>query len=427
MKKLLAVLVVLSLATAGAFAQVNVNWGGLVWSSGNLLAGDNHEDSDIHAGGLYGEVRLWASGNIQSNVGTFSVFAQAAGLLGAPRVAIRPDTPGSTPHVWNGVSNGMRMWGNATWWGLDNRLFVGLGSWLFALNDLNRQAFMMLGTPMSTRDIQHRQPAITWFDPFMLELVDHGLAVDIVPVPHVRIGFGVANAWNWTELTHGGAGPAVGANPRTAEEVYANIVTRLRVDLDGIGRLGLGYSGRNNHSNRVVAGQGRSNVRRDVDMGDIYAFFHLNAIDNMGVDFGLRFGMVEDAQDLSIGVGVNYTFGDYGVRFRGTFALPVGEFWDNRNDATRIAAEVFPWIILNPNMMFGTNLGVGMNIAGSDNDADAQMIFFANPYFTIHAGGGGAQRIQFGFRISGHNNRGVDRDGATTMQWEVPIAFQFSF
>jgi hypothetical protein len=393
---------------------MNVNWGGVVWASSNLLAGDDAEDSDIRAGALHGETRINASASTNTNIGTFGMFAQITGGLGQPRI---PNTA-----TWTAGSNMPRLWGNVWYRGLEDMLWLGMGTWLFALDDLGRLGLTRLGTGLVSRELHHRQGSIVPQNPFMTELVMDGFGVDFTPVSNVRVGVGVP--WNWNNVTPGTQASTVGANAIAAQDIYRGAVARVRVDLDGIGFVGVGFSGATNWTSR---GGPRVTGRGDTtDIGDFYGYFRLTMVDNLVADLGIRFGAAEDGEDLSIGIGAQYSFGEFGVNFRSTAAFGIGEYWDTSLNATQISAEVLPWFDVSQNVMLAMNLGFGVNLAGSElSEADPLLMWMAHPYVTVNIGN---PRLAFGFRISGNNNRGNDRTASQHgMQWEIPIGFQFAF
>jgi hypothetical protein len=297
------------------------------------------------------------------------------------------------------------MWGNIGW--RPNAIFhLGMGNELqgFSINDINRLGLpARFNVPHVNRQSQDggRTGAIGPNDAFMHNRFAEGFFVDARPVDMFRIGFGLPFGWDtsWTTTP-------------TLESVLQSTIARARLDIDGVGYAGIGYEG----------------SADDDNYGSFYGVFRMTMIRGMTLELGGRFQTAidsnEDSERIVVGAGANFTFPDMdmnmGLGLRATAAFGIGDWWDDRDDATRIALDVKPWVDLADNIALGVNIGGAMNMAGSDNDADMHIGWLVNPYFSFNFG---APRFSAGARVFGDNGRGGD----AFVGWEIPIGFNISF
>lgn len=422
MKKLIAVSVALVLVAGSAFAQVDTTWGGIVWSGVNLARGDNNDDRDVSAGGLYGEARIWANLRAERDIGVFTGYVQVDGLFGALRGqpgAMQPEDGTGGPWI-NAFSAAPRLRGNSTFMTNNNMFWTGIGNWLFALNDINGLGIHRWGHGHFTREIQHRLPAITWFNASPLELLGSGMAFDVRPLGNNQVQIGAGVPMNWTFLSNNAPGTQTGQT--SARDTYEAFYARVRVALDGIGWFAVSYSGANNLAPRGPRVDGFNDGD---DLGDIYVAFRYTGMAGLQAHVAARVGLASDAEDMAVGLSATWADGGFGVNFRGTFGLGFGEWWDNAGNAMAFNVEVLPWFDITENVSAQLYGAFGMNMGGSDFDGDPQVMWMVHPYMHFNIGN---PRLSVGFRMWGHNNRGVDAAAnVATMGWEIPIGFAFQF
>jgi hypothetical protein len=375
-----------------------------------LAHGNNEENFDARAGALVSELELTAIATANTNMGEFRAFI----------LAIASPLGGAT-----GLHGNVR-------WRPNDMLSIGMGNAFTSIggsiNDINRLGLQRWGAGHVNREAEHRPAgvgdvsggAIGFNHPFMHNRFVTGLFVDATPIDILRVGFAIPYAWT----------PGYGdANPRLQDELQ-RVIARVRVDLDGIGYVGFGYHG----------------SHLEYHHGDFFGTFRMTMIDNIILDFGVRFATAhtdgtqalgtrgnatvafDDSQLLSIGLGANIAFPamNMGLNTRATAGFGIGDWWDDQLNATMIALDIYPWVELTSNIQAALNVGGTMNLAGSNlnSDVDAYIGWMVNPHFTFNIG---APRFNAGFRVFGHNNRGEDRNGARTFGWEVPVGFQFYF
>ena len=162
-----------------------------------------------------------------------------------------------------------------------------------------------------------------------------------------------------------------------------------------------------------------------VSAGDIFASFFVTAVDNLALDFGIKFGLpYEDASDvdqspgLGIGVGLRFTSGDFGVRARVGAAL--GSKEGDVAGPTNIGLTILPSYVL-PAFTFYFNAGFGVSIP-DNKDVDASVDWFINPYirksvsnFSFYAG----------FKLGAPAAPSKDDDAV--VRWAIPIGFNSYF
>jgi hypothetical protein len=161
-----------------------------------------------------------------------------------------------------------------------------------------------------------------------------------------------------------------------------------------------------------------------VSAGDIFASFFVTAVDNLALDFGVKFGLpyedasgVDQSPGLGIGVGLRFTSGDFGVRARVGAAL--GSEAGDVAGPTNIGLTILPSFVL-PAFTFYFNAGFGVSIP-DDKDADASVDWFINPYirksvsnFSFYAG----------FKLGAPAAVG---DDDPVVKWAIPIGFNSYF
>ena len=187
----------------------------------------------------------------------------------------------------------------------------------------------------------------------------------------------------------------------------------------------------------------------------IHASFYLTAIDNLGVDLGLKYEFpitVETAgiknvsnKPFQIGLGARYVSGDFTIKLRSGIEFPASNVVDgtetdaSKNSAvTRVGVQLLPsYKIGNITVFFFTGLGIrsiadyektGAPAIYATNKSNSIVDWFVNPYVFIPAGG---VRFKVGFQLysNGENNM-VTKPGeeaVPTVNWAIPFGFYAYF
>jgi len=167
-------------------------------------------------------------------------------------------------------------------------------------------------------------------------------------------------------------------------------------------------------------------------VGDIFASFFLNAIDDLGVDLGIAYGLgYKDAADLevnptglSIGLGLRYVSGDFGIKFRaGTQLARVtanAAGTDVVNSDTTIGVVILPYYTL-PALRVYLNAGFGISLPDGD-DPYNRVDWFVNPYITKSVS---SFTFYAGFKL--WSDGAPDADTDAVIKWAVPIGFNSYF
>ena len=163
---------------------------------------------------------------------------------------------------------------------------------------------------------------------------------------------------------------------------------------------------------------------RKTSVGNIFASFYLTAVEGLNADIGVAYGLpyenadsVEgvNGQGLGIGLGVRFTSGDFGIKFRAGAQLARTSAAGDElvNQDTAIGVVILPYFSLH-SMRIYLNAGFGMTMPdeGDYNRVD----WFVNPYirksvsnFTLYAG----------LKIW---SDGVPADDAI-VRWAIPVGF----
>ena len=182
-----------------------------------------------------------------------------------------------------------------------------------------------------------------------------------------------------------------------------------------------------------------------LDPGTIFAYFNLTSVENLGVDFGIGFPLPlkDDAtkgvtytysNPLAVGLGVQYSAGDFGVKVRGVASFAGSVKIENDSgsspDPTKIPMQVLFDVL--PNYRINDNLKVflsaGIGLIGSKTDANGDKVddsssfgFHINPYVWIGEEWGPS--FWAGFKME--SVKIGDGDAAVT--WAIPIAMGITF
>jgi len=370
MKKLIAVSVVLALVVGSAFAEWT--WNARVDIGAVLAQGDDDDDSEITGQLRSPLVRFWTTGSRETNVGTFG------GMVLLDRNALN--------------AGEVRAFGEA-WWRPIDMLWLGLG------NDLGRLDNIARGGDGFHRDLAGVGGG--WIPNFAPSLGgDEGfIGVDRAFYRGMSTGF-IADV-NVMDMVDFGIGLPYGTTANEVADIMQGINARVRVNLDGIGRIGFAYAG----------------SAADDNNGTIFASFHSgDLVPGLALNFGVGFYLLEDAEELAIGFGVGWGAAEqFGVGFRGSVGIGIGDYaaWD-----LRMAFQAVPRFNVTPDVSVLLPVGFALNM---HDDADDPLIGWrVNPYIRVNLGW---PAFAFGFDIWG-SSWGSDN---SALNWAVPIGMRVQF
>jgi len=185
-----------------------------------------------------------------------------------------------------------------------------------------------------------------------------------------------------------------------------------------------------------VAFIGKGGIAKDsvdkASAGNIYASFFLNAIQGIGAELGLVFGLPwEDAakqkQDgfLGIGAGFRYDDGSSPFTFKFRINARVAGFENDNPMSTQIYANILPCYKINNNIWAFFYAGIGME--AWEKYIGARVSWFINPYIWVRAAEG--LRFWTGLQIVDEGLK-ADKFGASadsSIVWRIPFGFNFYF
>jgi len=195
----------------------------------------------------------------------------------------------------------------------------------------------------------------------------------------------------------------------------------LDVNLD-FGNIAITYEG-----NASYIQQGNNSWRDGIDGGTIFAYFGLSAVENLGLDVGIGFELPNSEDDdgnaipnpFSVGLGVKYAAGAFGVKLRAVASFPTEDSDGNELEPFKVVADLLPYYVINDTAR--AFLGAGLGIASYKDDPVTG--FYINPYIEI--GNEWGPCFYAGFKLWSDGKKNGD-DPATT-NWSVPIGIIVSF
>jgi hypothetical protein len=362
MKKLIAISVVFVLLSAAAFA---VDLGGTVFGVIDLASSQGGGDAVVLGNGANSRVRLEGSGEADIGIGSVGGW-------------MRFDIGGNTD------ATGVNSWGKA-WWQPIDALRIQIGQ-----------------NPDGEFDTSH----IT------------------------RYGFyAQANEINKLVNSDGNWGPvssdtAIFGGASSMGDFFALIITPMdaltinialpfntvpveTADLFKLALFQVNYSAGFGAIHVTYQGLGG-----DTDpTGKLFASVFLSMIDNLGLELGVGYALKDQGADqpLGIGLGVKYDMGQFGVKLRAFFGIPMG---DGDGDIA-IRADVLPYFAVNDNVTIFADAGIYMP------DGDHFAWHFA-PYVRIGSEWGP------GFYAGLNFNNGNGASDAK-VNWAIPIGILVSF
>jgi len=196
-------------------------------------------------------------------------------------------------------------------------------------------------------------------------------------------------------------------------EIYSKFHLNVVYNLTDIGALRVSFVGGGGLADN-------DDYPAKVSIGDLFLSFFLTAIDDLGVDIGVKFGLpyendagVDVSPGLQVGLGVRYVSGDFGVKFRAGAEL--AKSTGDANDPTTIGFGILPYYTL-PAFRIWLNAGVGMSIP--DGDGDTVIDWLVNPYITKSL-----SSLTFYAGLKLGSAGGED----APIKWGIPIGFNCYF
>jgi len=413
MKKLIAIAVVFALVAGAAFA---VDVSGTVFGTVNVLETSIQEgtDYDTTAGGAMGRVRLDASG--EAGEGKFGGFIRLQfGNLPyydyqdwykwnptntAPGTNNKPHEANadfflvnSVYAYWKPIDQFKLIIGN--WddgiWGKE-----GVTGWMFNQMPQSDNGIATnpgiwygggWGSSIYGGSAKPLHSRYTFFEGFN----EYGAALEIKPMDMLGINIAI---------------PFISRAGQEAKDVFKAVIAQVDLNLD-FGNIAITFDG----GGRAVTNFG--------DDGGIFAYFG-GSFGDLALDIGLSYHFAEDADlavpPLGFGVGLKYTSGSFGIKFKATAALGGDKSY---KDFTFINTSILPYFAVNENICVFVNAGLGI----MDNGHDSYTGFFVNPYVRVGAEWGPSFYV--GIRLETEGLYNADQDAK--INFVVPVALTVSF
>ena len=388
MKKLIAIAVVFILAVGVAFAaDVSVDVIGKL----NLLQGDSKDGSKVQADGAMSRFRIEASG--QNEEGTFGAYGRF------------------TTSSYGGEINAYGL----AWWQPHEIFKLTIGSNGDGLYD------HLQGTSVWNFYQMANEVGITvqdysnfGFRGAFFGGGGNGAYLELKPLETLQI---VA----FIPFMEGG----------DAVNIYKQFIGQVTYNLSGIGTIGLTYRGSTNEQMKYNE-WGPLNSK-------LYGYFGLSAIENLSVDLGVGYMIpvtnevevgtkkVDETYSgpVAVGVAVNFTKGDLGIKARAQGQL--GEKWVRGGSTTkgimRFSADLLPSFAVTDTVTAYLDTGLAMTkapeVTGSTTP-DAVVGWHIMPYVSVKASWW-APNFFAGVRFWGDG--GDDK----ITNWSIPLGITFSF
>lgn len=400
MKKLVAILAVSALVAVGAFAQ-GFNIGGGTIVSADLMQGDNGEDSEITSSGS-AVIRIQASGSAETAVGTFGAW-----------VRLQPSWMGFGANHQDWPNNAQPTFNGHAWWTPSDvfRLTMGThpGGW-WDMSGRARWGFYRMPNDVFSPGfgIAHNyagappgwDAASPWFvsagsfNHSFYQGHHAGMMFEINPTPDTNL---VNIRLN---LPMGFGQPHYGMNGAEFSDLLAAIHAQVQINLHGTGTIGLTYRGVGTDSHWRGGGED--------DSGAIFAYFGLSAIENIGIDFGVGFHLVDEDPVIGIGLAA-----DIGITPEFNLQARVHAEIDTMEDAPfGLLFELLPSYNITPNVRGFLSFGLALN---SPSEGDATMGFHVGPF--VEVGSTWGPSFYAGFELLNITPGGGD----SVMRWRVPV------
>jgi len=427
MKKLIAIAVVLALVAGVAFAEINVSAD--VFGMVNIIEASSFKknaagDTDpVKASGAMKRLRLNASGQDES--GMFGGYLRLEpASWGFDKNAIGQQN--SDPDKWFSFGDGVD--GNAWWKPIDQfKLTIGGngGDGFWGADGVARWGFYQ-----TAGDVGVAKEGWAFGNSFYAGFGSNGGFLTITPIEALEINFGVPFFYN-----------------EEAYKVFSKFEAQVAVNIAGAGRLAITYAG--NEMDKDALDDGTNPLPK------LYAYFGLNAIENLGIDIGIGYEIGDTYEPansgykitrfnpLAFGVGANFNSGAFGIKARvqatlnGSTKNEGGGRSIEYSDGYGIVFDILPSYAVNDNLKIllsaGLNIGGGAETADNAPGAawDAKTVadpvvgWHVQPYVIV-------KNFYAGIRIDSSGEKFKDgmkdpKNGEAFVNFSIPVGIAFSF
>jgi len=437
MKRVIAILVVFALVAGAAFAEIN--FGGSFGYKSDFLNGKSENDGSTTKGYDIGSSLGVVSATLDLNfsgdnyggrVRLYANPARAYGTNGTPAWSGGP--------YWVGAPFAF------AWWKPIEQFKIQLGN--NPDGDWGTAAITGWGFNASAQDYVAIDNDSTYFQGYTGDTFNNtfnnyfaiwkvaravgfyggfknGLGLSVTPIDMIALNIGIPFGGDDGTSKADGDGPTY--------DVFRKLHVNAVFNLEGIGKATLSWQGRSSYPGI------------DQSPGSLYASFNLTAIENLGVDLGVGFDLPYTdstsehvtyavrapsngeivGDGISIGLGVTYSAGDLGVKFRfGTLILPEDTEVDT-DGYTMMGFGLLPYYSFGAVKAY-LGLGMGIGVSEDKDDKSSYVDWYVNPYIQVPAGG---LTFWAGFKLEGASYKPTTGNSQSIVVWSVPIGISVGF
>jgi hypothetical protein len=215
------------------------------------------------------------------------------------------------------------------------------------------------------------------------------------------------------------------------EGVYKRTEFQAAYNLDGIGKVVVGFGGYNSDSGNY---QTSADADGTWNPGAMYGYFQFTKVENLMVEIALKapFYQIEDPKQkkftMNTGLGVRYEMGAFGVKARvqGNFG---GYSYDDYTytNGVSINFNVMPYYAISDSLSvylsFGLHAtGLPSDSRGTDFGDPAKATWYLNPYIKLSGGPG---TFYAGVQFDGNDNNNDTTN--SKINWAIPIGINIGF
>lgn len=423
MKKLVILALVASLVAGVAFAQ-ELNISGYYRVGGDLIGGDSHK----HSG----------SGNplgagVTDTRGRLDFSAVNEGETFGGFIRLQPEASTLSPGF--GILDVLK---NAwVWWQPIKQVKLQAGLLDdFYVTDIVDDPFG--GNAEETQVHYAGVYSALSIDALSQEFAQGGVAVSILPIDGLAINIGIP-------LLNGYVG---GFKDYTIKDVYigkgpeTGLLAQVTFDLNNIGRIAAAFRANAGGWGPLWnAGSDPDNDPPDdyerYNGGAIYAGFYLTAIEKVGLNIGVKFGLPSEAdygpiigkvtytEGLTLGLGFKLDLEPFAVAARfGMNMLSSTKSGNTVNDgALTLGIQLLPSFDLG---LFKVFINLGLDLWAHKDVDDPEIGFYVNPYVEKTIGGGS---FFAGFKLytKPHDPDTTKSGNPALFYWSIPCGMKFAF